>query len=256
VNADDWGRDAPTTDHILECVQHAKISSVSAMVFMEDSERAASIARERGVDAGLHLNLTTPFSARGVESRLRDHQAKIAGFLRFSNIARVLFHPGLAVSFDYVVKAQLDEFQRLWLHPARRIDGHHHMHLCANIQAQRLLPEGLIVRRNFSFAAGEKGLLNRFYRGRQDRNLRRRFRTTDYFFALSPLDPERLHGISALAAHSDVEIMTHPVNDRERGFLLADGLERATGAAIASCYFLCGAGSGISDAAVDHGSAK
>ena len=35
---------------------------VSAMVFMEDSERAASIARADAIDAGLHLNFTTAFS--------------------------------------------------------------------------------------------------------------------------------------------------------------------------------------------------
>lgn len=63
INADDWGRDANTTDRILECVQGCVVSSVSAMVFMEDSERAAHAAREHHVDAGLHLNFTTPFTA-------------------------------------------------------------------------------------------------------------------------------------------------------------------------------------------------
>ena len=41
INADDWGRDARTTDRILECFQHGVLSSASGMVFMEDSERAA-----------------------------------------------------------------------------------------------------------------------------------------------------------------------------------------------------------------------
>src|SRR4029077_20103780 len=59
INADDWGRSQETTDRIAECVAHGAVSSVSAMVFMEDSERSAVIARERGIDAGLHLNFTT-----------------------------------------------------------------------------------------------------------------------------------------------------------------------------------------------------
>src|SRR5258708_25144263 len=54
VNADDWGRDYETTARTLECALHGTISSVSAMVFMQGSERAAAIARERGIDAGLH----------------------------------------------------------------------------------------------------------------------------------------------------------------------------------------------------------
>src|SRR5208337_4418972 len=58
VNADDWGRDRETTERILQCVRCESVSSVSAMVFMEDSERAAVIAQETGIDGGLHLNLT------------------------------------------------------------------------------------------------------------------------------------------------------------------------------------------------------
>lgn len=62
INADDFGRDCWNTQKILECIAGGSISSVSAMVFMADSERAAATARERGIDSGLHLNLTTPFS--------------------------------------------------------------------------------------------------------------------------------------------------------------------------------------------------
>src|SRR2546426_10477618 len=43
MNADDWGRDRQTTDRTFECVLRGTVSSVSAMVFMEDSERAATI---------------------------------------------------------------------------------------------------------------------------------------------------------------------------------------------------------------------
>src|ERR1700758_5164513 len=41
INADDWGRDHETTQRILECTLRGTVSSASAMVFMEDSERAA-----------------------------------------------------------------------------------------------------------------------------------------------------------------------------------------------------------------------
>ena len=106
---------------------------MSAMVFMEDSERGAALAGEQGIDAGLHLNFTTPFSACGVPSTLGDHQRRLARYLRRHRFAPTVFHPGLTRSFEYVVSAQLDEFRRLYGAEPDRIDGHHHMHLCANV---------------------------------------------------------------------------------------------------------------------------
>src|SRR4051812_44794927 len=75
VNADDWGAQAVTTDRILDCIRHGSVSSTSAMVFMEDSERAADVAREYGVSTGLHLNLTEAFTGTAVPSPLRDEHA-------------------------------------------------------------------------------------------------------------------------------------------------------------------------------------
>ena len=103
--------------------------------------------------------------------------------------------------------------------PPGRVDGHHHMHLCANVQVQKLLPAGTIARRNFSFAPGEKGAVNRLYRRWQDRGLARRHRMTDFFFSLPPMDtPGRLEGICDLATRATVEVETHPVNRDEYRF--------------------------------------
>src|SRR5216683_6712469 len=77
INGDDWGRDKETTDRMFDCVLYGTVSSVSAMVLMEDSERAATVARERGIDAGLHLNFTTSFSARNCSGRLVERQQEI-----------------------------------------------------------------------------------------------------------------------------------------------------------------------------------
>ena len=107
VNADDWGRDRETTDRTLDCILRGGISSVSAMVYMADSERAAQVALENGIDAGLHLNLTTPFSAAECPAPLVERQSEIAVYLRKHPFARVLFHPGLAQPFEYVVRAQI-----------------------------------------------------------------------------------------------------------------------------------------------------
>lgn len=227
VNADDWGRDRPTTDRTLECCKCGAVSSVSAMVFMEDSERAAEIAREQGIDAGLHLNFTTAFSGPVRTTRLLERQEKVARFLLLHRLAQVVFHPGLVNSFQYLVAAQVDEFHRIYGVEPRRFDGHHHMHLCANVLIQRLLPQDTIVRRNFSFESGEKGSWNRAYRGFVDGRLARRHRLTDFFFSLPPLEPSsRLQRIFDLAHRFVVELETHPVNPEEYRYLTAGEISR------------------------------
>lgn len=220
VNADDWGRSTLTTDRTLACLRHGAVSSVSAMVFMEDSERAADMARSRGIDAGLHLNFTTPFSSWRCPADLAEYQEEVAGYLRANRLAQVVFNPLLARSFDYVMKAQMDEYFRLYGMLPERLDGHHHMHLCANVIWGGLLPTGTTVRRNFSFKAGEKGLWNRLYRQTVDRRLARRHPMTDYFFSLVPLEPlGRLQEVFSLAQRCLVEVETHPANEQEYSFL-------------------------------------
>jgi predicted glycoside hydrolase/deacetylase ChbG (UPF0249 family) len=238
VNADDWGQDCATTDRTLECIGRGSISSVSAMVYMTDSERAAAIARESGVDAGLHLNFTAPFSAPDRTGHLAGHHERVRAHLRRHRFAQLVFHPGLVRSFDYVVKAQLDEFQRLYGARPGRIDGHHHMHLCANVVLGSLLPAGTLVRRNFTFRPGEKSAANRLYRSLVDRIVGRRHRTTDYLFTLPPLEPaERLRGIFALARTRTVELEAHPVLPDEYRYL-HDGaiFHHLEGLPIARCF--------------------
>ena len=230
VNADDWGRDRENTDRILDCALRGALSSASAMVFMEDSERSAALARENDFDCGLHLNLTAPLTAPQSPARLRERQRRIGRLLRSQRLAPALFHPLLVSSFEYVVKTQLEEFERLYGAPPRRIDGHHHMHLCANVVRQRLLPAGTIVRRNFSFGPGEKSAFNRWYRGRQDKRLARRHPMTDFFFSLPPLEPRsRLKRIFTLARTFDVELETHPINAVEYRYMMIGELMRDLG---------------------------
>jgi predicted glycoside hydrolase/deacetylase ChbG (UPF0249 family) len=231
VNADDWGRDRENTDSTLECVLHGAVSSVSAMVFMEDSERAATIALEKGIDAGLHLNFTTGFSAPGTSGRLIEHQTRIGSYVKRHRLAQVVYHPGLAGSFQYVVAAQLDEFFRLFGFAPKRIDGHHHMHLCANVLQKNLLPAGTTVRRNFSFQPGEKSYANRVYRRIIDRKLAKRHSLTDYFYSLPPLEPtSRLVRIFSLAKKFKVEVETHPVVTEEYRFLMGEEMLRLSAA--------------------------
>lgn len=230
INADDWGCDRLTTDRIFECAVRGRISSASAMVWMEDSERAAEMSRASGLTTGLHLNFTTPFSGRGCPARLMDRQRETIMALRRHRLSGALFHPGLGQSFKYVVAAQIEEFQRLYGAPPVRLDGHHHMHLCPNVLWAGLLPPGTTVRRSFSFRRGEKGTLNRLYRSVVDRILARRHAVTDYFFSLAPLEPpNRVQRIFSLARTFAVEVETHPALTAEYDFLMGDDMLRLTG---------------------------
>jgi chitin disaccharide deacetylase len=215
INADDWGRDRETTDRILECVTRRVISSASGMVFMEDAERAASFAREREIDIGLHLNLTETFSAPNVSAKLQEHHGQVALFLRRHRLFQTIYNPGLARSFEYVVKAQLDEFNRIYGEAPKRIDGHHHMHLSENVLAGRLLPSGTLVRRNFFFHPEEKSWINRRYRGFVDRRLQRRHQVVNFLFSIQPVETKRLERIFSYAREAVVELETHPVNRDE-----------------------------------------
>ena len=238
VNADDWGRDVENTDRTLECIVRRMVSSVSAMVFMKDSERAAEIAHGHGVDAGLHLNFTTEFSASGTPSALIEHQRRVSRYLGKRRLSQVVFHPGLTKSFQYVVAAQCDEYCRLYGAQPKRIDGHHHMHLCANVLLQKLLPPATIVRRNFSFQPGEKSVWNRRYRRSVDKMLARRHNLTDYFFSLPPLEPRaRIDRMRELSRRFIVEVETHPVKKDEYDFLTGHAGERwAMDAPIANSF--------------------
>lgn len=227
VNADDWGRTREETDAALQCFRRGRVSSVTAMVFMDDSDRAAALAREACIDAGLHLNLSQAFASRTPDVRVRESHDRVVRFLSSSRFAVLLYHPGLRDDFRRVCDAQLAEFERLYGRPPSHVDGHQHKHLCLNMLWGAPVPSGAKVRRGFHFWPGEKSALNRLYRRYVDATLLRKYRSTAYFFALSQcLNPQRLDRVIALARVEPVELMTHPVHSRERELLLDDAFGR------------------------------
>jgi chitin disaccharide deacetylase len=223
INADDWGRAAAETDSALRCYKRGRITSVSAMVFMEDSERAAELAKENELDVGLHLNFTDRFTANQYPETLGNHHAEIIRFLRGNKYSQLLYNPFLRKEFAYSYEAQFGEFTRLYSKPPSHADGHHHMHLCANILLSNIIPAGMKMRRNFSFSPGEKGPLNRTYRAIIDRWLAHKYQITDYFFDLTQCIKEKeIDRVAALAKSSSVELMTHPVMNTEEEYLISD----------------------------------
>lgn len=223
INADDWGRSLAETNAALRCYKEGRITSVSAMVFMEDSERAADLAKENELDVGLHLNFAERFTARTYPSMLGDHHNRIVRFLKRNKYSQLFYNPFLRKEFSDLYKVQVAEFIRLFGKLPSHIDGHHHMHICANILLSKLIPAGTKLRRNFSFWPGEKSWLNRAYRTAVDRWLARRYQLLDYFFDLTQcIREKKLDRVVTVATSSDVELMTHPIVREEADYLLSD----------------------------------
>jgi predicted glycoside hydrolase/deacetylase ChbG (UPF0249 family) len=211
INADDFGRSTADTDAALTCWREGNITSVSAMVFMADSERAAKLARENGLKVGLHLNFTEQFTGPRVPAIVASCHNRIIDFLTRHKYSQLLYNPFLRDQFRCSYQAQMEQFEGLFGRAPSHIDGHHHMHLCANLLLSNLIPTGMRIRRNFSFLPGEKSWLNRTYRSIADRWLARKYRLTDYFFDLTEtVRRGRLDRVINLAKTGDVELMTHP----------------------------------------------
>lgn len=214
INADDYGRNRSATDNTLSCLKNRRITSASGMMFMADTERSAHMGLERYLDVGLHLNFTEQFTGNVSPRRLVEYHGSIAAFLRRNKYMFLVYNPMLSKCFDYVFKAQYEEYIRLFNRIPSHFDGHHHMHLCTNMILGSVIPQGSGVRRNFSFLRGEKSLLNRFYRRTVDAWLKRGYLVTDFFFGLPKVEKAQLlNKVTNLSMDSDVELMVHPETD-------------------------------------------
>jgi chitin disaccharide deacetylase len=243
INADDLGRSRRETDAALCCYREGRITSTSAMVFMEDSCRAADLAKEAGIDIGLHLNLSQRFTGESPAGPLQGYHDRIIRFLTLHKYSLLIYNPAVRQQFRYVYQAQVEEFFRLHGRPPSHIDGHHHMHLCANMLLGKIIPKGEKVRRSFSFCREERGLVNRTYRRLVDYWLARRYRLTDFFFGLSQgLQGGRMMRIVALAKTASVELETHPANENEYAYLMSDEYKKILDRAKRGTYSLLGGG--------------
>lgn len=223
ITADDYGKNQQTTDNILKCYLNNRITSASAMVFMLDSERAASSSSDIGLEIGLHLNFTLPFTASNAPPKLREQQNKLISYLTKHKLSSLYFNPLLTDAFRFVFLSQKEEFMRLYSKLPCYYNGHHHMHLCSNMLLGRRLPKGARVRRSFSFERGEKGAFNRVYRQTLNLYISKRFISTNDFFSIEPIeDHERLENIIKRAFKDDVEIEVHPEKVEEIEYLLSD----------------------------------
>ena len=114
VNADDFGMKEEITDRILRCYRQRSIHSASAMTFMADSDRAADLAGDAKLPLGLHLNLDENLTGKTVSGTLRDHHQRTAAYLNAGKWNQILYNPFLRNAFDYVFKAQWEEYYLLY----------------------------------------------------------------------------------------------------------------------------------------------
>ncbi len=223
VNADDFGLRPAATDAILDVYRAGRITSATAMVHMEDSARAASLAREYGLPLGLHLNLTFPYADSKAPHTARERQSRLVRY--FSRpTARIAYDPRIRRLVSDCVQDQLESFASDYASIPTHVDGHEHIHVCPTVALCPALSSVTRVRLAHTYVRGERPALNRLIRAAQNALLRRRFHTTAGFLPLGDVHPdlggdglERL----ALAARASLEVMTHPPRPAERRALLA-----------------------------------
>ncbi len=224
VNADDLGLREEVSDAILECWQAGAITSASAMVAMADSERGFAAAAAAGLPLGLHLNLTTPFTAAGLAAEQRARQLWAVAYFGGAAWHRLGFDPCARGRLDACVRDQLDLFAALRGAPAAHADGHQHIQLCPTLLATAALGQVHSLRRAHAFVAAPS-VAKDLYRRAVNRALRRRFRSVP-FVSLRDLHPQ-LGGIgldgllAAVRGGTAVEVMTHPAWPEEREVLLS-----------------------------------
>jgi chitin disaccharide deacetylase len=216
VNADDFGGSATATNAICEAFDAAVITSASGMVWMRDSPRAASIAVERALPLGLHLNLTLPFSGRDVPQGVRERQRQLTELFTSDGWWKEAGRRFDRELLRGAIEDQVERFCEQFGEPTH-IDGHHHVHLYEAVLD--LLPRTWPLRPPLRAPAHVDSRRNR-----RERRLHRRFRAPDLSFAF-----ERVHpaaggtglGVLDRARHVCVEVMTHPRNPSETEAMLA-----------------------------------
>jgi hypothetical protein len=214
VNADDFGITTAVTNAVLSCFEGGAISSATAMVWMADSDRAASVARQRRLPIGLHLNLIEPFSAPDVPGAVAQRQVRIVDRLSSGRASAHVYHPGWSRDFERCIGDQLARFERTYGRPPTHVDGHQHMHLALNALLARALTPVARGRRPLNRLASESRPHKRAARALLQGLVRRRLVTTDWCFSIRALVPA-LGGAGieqklALAANGSVEVMVHP----------------------------------------------
>jgi predicted glycoside hydrolase/deacetylase ChbG (UPF0249 family) len=226
ITADDWGLKQSVTDAIFACFQESRITTASAMVYMEDSERAATLARVHHLPIGLHLNFSEPYTGAVVSGDVRERQAKLVSYFASNRWMKAVFNPFLVSDVEACIREQLDAFALLYGSIPPHIDSHHHMHVSPNVLLSRALPRSIPLRRTYTYSPSERSRVNRAWRFMWNKFMSRRFPGTQVFLDVRSLDcdaGQRAKLEKLTEAHRvSVEVMTHPGSPKEFDLLMSD----------------------------------
>jgi chitin disaccharide deacetylase len=231
VNADDFGWRAEATDRTVECFEAGRITGATALVFMEDSPRAAELGREHEVPIGLHLNLTDPYTHPKTPPRQRERH--LAACRHFAGdklrLRSWTFDPRIQAQVEDTIRDQLERFHFLYDAPPSHVDGHNHVHVCPNVALAGALSG--FKRRNALWGWPSSHTAMGLARAARRLGTARRSLTTRYFFDIAELcrrlPPEALARTLSLSRTSSVEVMAHPGFAHEREALTSRAWEQA-----------------------------
>jgi chitin disaccharide deacetylase len=236
VNADDFGASPSTSDPVIHLFEQGVISSASAMVRMRDSLRAASLARERAMPTGLHLNLTLPFDEVSAPAEARERQIRLTEVLGSESWRDERGETPPRRLLADVISDQLECFRASFGEPSH-LDGHHHIHIHPAVLEH--LPRDVPIRPILSAPSRAEPRPSR-----RERLLRRQFRSPDLCFAFEHVHPSLGgDGLAALesARQRTLEVMTHPQRKPEQEALMSAEWRTALSALTLGSYldFAC-----------------
>jgi chitin disaccharide deacetylase len=209
INADDFGYDRDTVDATIELIERGVVTSATLLLCGDDIDRAIDYAVHGGSNCsfGLHFNIvdgylaTQPSTLTDAGGRFRPSMQQriraLAGLLdaddirsEFRSQASVLRDRGVAIS---------------------HVDSHGHLHkwpAVAGALAPALAEFAITAMRrpqNVYFRRRPLDLLDVYCAFRFPR-----VRTTDYYCAVDPEQPEWLPALSDLMPEGVAELSVHP----------------------------------------------
>ncbi len=138
INADDLGVNAQRSHGIIRCFEEGVVSSASIVPNGTDSDTAAKHAREKGLPAGLHLNLTEeyPLSKPEDVSSLVENNGM---FFKPDKLREALANDEVKhQDLEREIRAQVEWMFDSYGSPTH-LDGHHRIHIHPKV-IEALLP--------------------------------------------------------------------------------------------------------------------
>jgi len=227
VNADDWGSEESKSAAIHIAFESGAISSASAMVYMEDSDRAAALGLREQFALGLHLNLTQPFSDPRTPPAVRARQERLLEHFENTGRRRRTFDPRVRSAVRAAIADQLARYHELYGHVPDHVDGHEHVHICLDVLLA--LPRGLKIRPGMSSTKGT-GAAGVVGAAREALIRARLLRAPSKAFGLGDLwtaPGDALERVLSLSRNESVEIMCHPDRPADKEALVSDRWHQA-----------------------------